>query len=65
MNSIDKCLKLLPERYHEEFLNDVIVDYESIRSLRKVFSYYLADIYNELSTDEQERIEEKMLVITL
>lgn len=63
--SVENCLELLPERYHDEFVGDVLVDGESIKSLRKVFEYYLQDIYNELTRDEQERIEEEFFVIKL
>lgn len=63
--SVENCLRLLPERYHDEFVGYVLVDGESIKSLRKVFEYYLQDIYNELTRDEQEKIEEEFFVIKL
>lgn len=63
--SVENCLKLLPERYHNEFVGEVLVDGESIRSLRKVFEYYLQDIYNELNKEEKEKIEQTMIIICL
>lgn len=63
--SVENCLKLLPERYHDEFVGEVLVDGESIRSLRKVFEYYLQDIYNELNKEEKEKVEQTMIIICL
>lgn len=63
--SVENCLKLLPERYHDEFVGEVLVDGESIKSLREVFEYYLQDIYNELTHDEQEKIEEEFFIVKI
>ena len=63
--SVENCLKLLPERYHDEFIGDVLVDGESIKSLRKVFEYYVQDIYNELSHEEKEKFEEEYFIIKI
>ena len=63
--SVENCLNLIPERYHDEFVGEVLVDGESIKSLRKVFEYYLQDIYNELTHDEQEKIEEEFLIVKI
>ena len=63
--SVENCLKLLPERYHDEFVGEVLVDGESIKSLRKVFEYYLQNIYNELTHDEQEKIEEEFFIVKI
>lgn len=63
--SVENCLKLLPERYHDEFIGEVLIDKESINSLRKVFEYYLQDIYDELSNKEKEKIEEEFFIIKL
>lgn len=63
--SVENCLKLLPERYHDEFVGDVLVDGESIKSLRKVFEYYLQNIYNELSHEEKEAIEKEFFIIKI
>lgn len=63
--SVENCLKLLPERYHDEFIGDVLVDKESIKSLRKVFDYYLSDIWSELSHEEKELIEEECFIIKI
>lgn len=63
--SVENCLKLLPERYHDEFIGDVLVDKESIKSLRKVFEYYLQDIWSELSHDEKEKFEQEFFIIKI
>ena len=63
--SVENCLKLLPERYHDEFIGDVLVDGESIKSLRKVFEYYIQNIYNELSHEEKEKFEEEYFIIKI
>ena len=63
--SVENCLKLLPERYHDEFVGDVLIDGESIKSLRKVFAYYLQDIYNELNHEEKEKIEKEFFIIKI
>ena len=63
--SVENCLKLLPERYHDEFIGDVLVDGESIKSLKKVFEYYIQDIYNELSHEEKEKFEEEYFIIKI
>lgn len=63
--SVENCLKLLPERYHDEFIGDVLVDGESIKFLRKVFEYYVQDIYNELSHKEKEKFEEEYFIIKI
>lgn len=68
-NEIDECLRLLPERYHTEFIKDVIecVDEEdrTVKSVRKSFEYYLADIMDELTTEEMDKIEEVVFMIRL
>lgn len=63
--TVENCLKLLPERYHDEFIGDVLVDAESIKSLRKVFEYYLQNIYNELNREEKEKIEKEYFIIKI
>lgn len=63
--SVENCLKLLPERYHDEFIGDVLVDKESIKSLRKVFDYYLSDIWSELNHEEKELIAEECFMIKI
>lgn len=62
---VKEYLKLIPTRYHEEFLNDVIVDEQSIKYIRKVTEYYLAEIYDELTSEEKEIISKKMIIIEL
>ena len=63
--TVENCLKLLPKRYHDEFIGDVLVDAESIKSLRKVFEYYLQNIYNELNNEEKEKIEKEYFIIKI
>ena len=63
--TVENCLKLLPERYHDEFIGDVLVDAESIKSLRKVFEYYLQNIYDELNNEEKEKIEKEYFIIKI
>lgn len=63
--TVENCLKLLPERYHDEFIGDVLVDAESIKSLRKVFEYYLQNIYDELNHKEKEKIEKEYFIIKI
>ena len=63
--SVENCLKLLPKRYHDEFIGDVLVDGESIRSLKKVFEYYIQEIYHELSHEEREVFEQEYFIIKI
>ena len=63
--TVENCLKLLPKRYHDEFIGDVLVDAESIKSLRKVFEYYLQNIYDELNNEEKEKIEKEYFIIKI
>ena len=63
--SVENCLKLLPKRYHDEFIGDVLVDGESIRSLKKVFEYYIQEIYHELSREEREVFEQEYFIIKI
>jgi hypothetical protein len=51
-----KELDCLPERFHDEFIGDVIVDEVSLKSFRKVVEYYYADIYDELTDDEKIKL---------
>ena len=65
INKLKDALTELPKRYHEEFINDVLVDSESIRGIRKVYSYYIDEIFPELSEKEKEPYYEKYLFISL
>ena len=62
---IDGLLEILPRRYHEEFIGEVIVDENSILSFNKVFGYYLDDIWEELSDEEIEKIKDVYFIIEL
>ena len=63
--TVEKCLNLLPVRYHDEFIGDVLVDKESVKSLNKVFQYYLQDIFPELTSSEKEKIREEYMIIKI
>ena len=63
--SVENCLKLLPKRYHDEFVGEVLVDEESIRSLKKVFEYYIQDIYHELDHEERKVFEQEYFIIKI
>lgn len=58
-------IKMLPERYVDEFVGDVLVGEVSITSFNKVFSYYVDDIWEELTDEEKIPFEEKFLIIQL
>ena len=58
-------IKMLPDRYVDEFVGDVLVDKVSITSFNKVFSYYVDEIWEELTDDEKIPFEEKFLIIQL
>lgn len=55
-NYILNELECLPERFHDEFIGDVIVDEVSLKSFRKVVEYYYADIHDELTDDEKIKL---------
>lgn len=62
---IKKQMNLLPKRFHEEFIEDVIVDEVSIECFRKVYTYYINEIWNELTENEREMYREHYLFIEL
>ena len=62
---VKEYLEIIPTRYHKEFLNDVIVDEQSIKYIRKVTEYYLAEIFDELTSEEKEIVGRKMIIIEL
>lgn len=65
MITIKECIQLLPERFHEEFVIDVLVDWASIKNLQKVFTYYIENIIDELTEKELEPIKCKFIFIEL
>lgn len=65
IDKLEEILKDLPKRYHEEFIEDVLVDQVSITSIRKVHEYYINDIFNEFTEKEKEPYYEKFLFIEL
>ena len=64
-DDIMESIKMLPERFVDEFVGDVLVGEESLNSFNKVFTYYLADIWDELTEEEKIPFEEKFLIIEL
>ena len=65
INKLEEILTDLPQRYHKEFINDVLVDQYSIINIRKVHEYYINDILNELTEEEKKPYYEKFLFIEL
>lgn len=64
-NEVEDFLNILPSRYHNEFLGEVIVDEASIEYFRKVAEMFLAEIFEELSQKEKDIIGEKYIIIQL
>lgn len=62
---VEKCLEMLPKRFHKEFVDEVIVDEYSIQNLRKVFEYYISEIFEELTDVEKEPLYEDFFFIEL
>lgn len=58
-------INMLPNRFIDEFIGDVLVDEASLISFNKVYSYYLDEIWNELNDKEKNHFEEKFLIISL
>lgn len=54
--NIKDYLKMLPVRFHDEFMNEVVVDKKDTKGLRKAFEYYLEDILDELTQEEKDNI---------
>ena len=62
---VEDFLNILPSRYHNEFLDEVIVDEVSIKYFRKIAEMFLAEIFEELSQQEKDIIGEKYIIIQL
>ena len=58
-------INMLPNRFINEFIGDVLVDEASLTSFNKVFSYYIADIWEDLTNEEKIPFEKKFLIISL
>ena len=65
---LDWINEVLPEPFKTEFNEDVLVDggedYD-MRTLNKVFTYYIDDCQNELPAEVKNKIAEKYFVIQL
>ena len=65
---LDWINEILPEPFKTEFNEDVLIDsgedYD-MRTLNKVFTYYITDCQDELSDDIKNKIAQKYLVIQL
>ena len=64
---LDWIISILPEPFKTEFVEEVIVDEDEydIRTLNKVFTYYIDDCQNELPEDVMNKIREKYIFINL
>ena len=60
-------VSILPEPFKTEFMEDVLVDESEydMRTLEKVFTYYIQDCWEELPPSVKEIIEEEYLIIEL
>lgn len=64
-NSIKNDIKLLPKRYQKEFIEDVLVDENSLITFNKVYSYYLDEIWEELTIKEKNKMEKDIFIIQM
>lgn len=65
INELEKKIKELPKRFHNEFVNEVIVDQYSITSINDVYNYYISDIFEELTQKEKNFYRQQYLTINL
>lgn len=61
-NKILSDINSLPKRYHEEFIDEVLVDKYSILCFNKVYEYYITDIWNELNTEEKSNLDFLLII---
>ena len=66
-DKMDWINSVLPEPFRSEFFDEVVVDVEEddIRTLNKVFTYYIDDCQSELPDGVMDKISEKYLCIIL
>ena len=62
---IKEQIEMLPGRFRQEFIEDVIVDEASLDSFRKVYTYYVAEIWSELTDNEKEAYSKEYILIEL
>lgn len=60
-------INVLPDPFKEEFEVDVLIDLKNMdmKTLNKVFTYYITEIQTELPKEVLEKISEKYLFIEL
>lgn len=64
---LDWMIDVLPEPFKTEFVEDVLVDEDEydMRTLNKVFTYYIDDCQRELPESVLDKINEKYVFIRL
>lgn len=62
-NNIMDDIYSLPERYHDEFIQEVLVDEMSLIAFSKIYSYFLDAIWSELTIKEKENMNNKFFII--
>ena len=64
---LDWIISILPEPFKTEFTEDVLIDEDEydMRTLNKVFTYYIDDCQEELPESTIKAIQEKYLFIRL
>lgn len=55
---INEILEDLPKRFHQEFIEDVLIIDNNMcaNDIRKIYEYYLADILDELTQEEKNNM---------
>lgn len=62
-NNVMNDIYSLPERYHDEFIQEVLVDEMSLIAFSKIYSYFLDEIWNELTIKEKENMNNHLFII--
>ena len=62
-NNVMNDIYSLPERYHDEFIQEVLVDEMSLIAFSKIYSYFLDEIWNELTIKEKENMNNNLFII--
>lgn len=64
--TIKKYLQYLPERYHKEFVEDVLGSSpQTPKTIRKNWEMYWMEISDELNEDEKQIVYDNYLIIEL
>lgn len=55
---INEILEDLPKRFHQEFIEDVLIIDNNMcaNDIRKIYEYYLEDILDELTQEEKNNM---------